>query len=97
MKPVVVIPDEDEPEQQDDDDDEPEPLIEVSDVSTPSLQAQPQVRHISHRCMHVHCIDPLTQVRCVSFFFSSIILPFPQQLDIFDQAFGPPNGGFDDR
>uniref|UniRef100_A0A665X569 Huntingtin-interacting protein 1-related protein n=1 Tax=Echeneis naucrates TaxID=173247 RepID=A0A665X569_ECHNA len=61
VKPVVVIPDEDEPEQQDDDDDDPEPLIEVSNVSTPSLQAQ------------------------------------PQQLDIFDQAFGPPNGGFDDR
>ncbi|XP_008288069.1 huntingtin interacting protein 1 related b isoform X2 [Stegastes partitus] len=60
VKPVVVIPDEDEPEQQDDDDDEPEPLIEVSDVSTPSLQTQPQ-------------------------------------LDIFDQTFGPPNGGFDDR
>uniref|UniRef100_A0A4W6GA63 Huntingtin-interacting protein 1-related protein n=1 Tax=Lates calcarifer TaxID=8187 RepID=A0A4W6GA63_LATCA len=57
VKPVVVIPDEDEPEQQDDDDDEPEPLIEVSDVSTSSLQ----------------------------------------QLDIFDQTFGPPNGGFDDR
>uniref|UniRef100_A0A3Q1F3R9 Huntingtin-interacting protein 1-related protein n=1 Tax=Acanthochromis polyacanthus TaxID=80966 RepID=A0A3Q1F3R9_9TELE len=60
VKPVVVIPDEDEPEQQDDDDDEPEPLIEVSDVPTSSLQTQPQ-------------------------------------LDIFDQAFGPPNGGFDDR
>ncbi|XP_047447819.1 huntingtin interacting protein 1 related b isoform X2 [Mugil cephalus] len=60
VKPVVVIPDEDEPEQQDDDDDDPEPLIEVSEVSTPSLQPQ-------------------------------------QQLDIFDQAFGPPNGGFDDR
>ncbi|KAM8760877.1 huntingtin interacting protein 1 related b isoform 2-T2 [Acanthopagrus schlegelii] len=59
VKPVVVIPDE-EPEQQDDDDDDPEPLIEVSDVSTPSMQAQPQ-------------------------------------LDIFDKAFGPPNGGFDDR
>lgn len=59
VKPVVVIPDEYEPEQQDDDDDDPEPLIEVSDVSTPSLQ--------------------------------------PQELDIFDQAFGPPNGGFDDR
>uniref|UniRef100_A0A672ZVU8 Huntingtin-interacting protein 1-related protein n=1 Tax=Sphaeramia orbicularis TaxID=375764 RepID=A0A672ZVU8_9TELE len=61
VKPVVVIPDEDEPEQQDDDDDDPEPLIEVSDVSTPSIQAQ------------------------------------PQQMDIFDQTFGPPNGGFDDR
>eukprot|EP00064_Thunnus_orientalis_P018193 superscaffoldBa00004104_g18286 len=61
VKPVVVIPDEDEPEQQDDDDDEPEPLIEVSDVSTSSIQAQ------------------------------------PQQFDIFDQTFGPPNGGFDDR
>lgn len=61
VKPVVVIPDEDEPEQQDDDDDEPEPLIEVSDVTVPSLQAQ------------------------------------PQQFDIFDQTFGPANGGFDDR
>lgn len=45
VKPVVVIPDEEEPEQQDDDDDDPEPLIEVSDVSTSSVQAQPQVRH----------------------------------------------------
>ncbi|XP_030593965.1 huntingtin interacting protein 1 related b isoform X1 [Archocentrus centrarchus] len=61
VKPVVVIPDMDEPEQQDDDDDEPEPLIDVSNVTTSSLQAQ------------------------------------PQQMDIFDQAFGPPNGGFDDR
>ncbi|TMS03643.1 Huntingtin-interacting protein 1-related protein [Larimichthys crocea] len=61
VKPVVVMADEEEPEQQDDDDDDPEPLIEVSDVSTPSIQAQ------------------------------------PQQLDIFDQTFGPPNGGFDDR
>ncbi|XP_067083857.1 huntingtin interacting protein 1 related b [Osmerus mordax] len=60
VKPVVVIPDE-EPEQQEDDDDDPEPLIEVSEVSTPSLQAQ------------------------------------TQQFDIFDQTFGPPNGGFDDR
>ncbi|XP_076007005.1 huntingtin interacting protein 1 related b isoform X2 [Genypterus blacodes] len=60
VKPVVVIPDEDEPEQLDDDDDDPEPLIEVGDVPTSSLQAQP--------------------------------LP-----DIFDQTFGPPNGGFDDR
>uniref|UniRef100_G3NZW0 Huntingtin-interacting protein 1-related protein n=1 Tax=Gasterosteus aculeatus aculeatus TaxID=481459 RepID=G3NZW0_GASAC len=58
VKPVVVIPDEYGPEQQEDDDDDPEPLIEVSDVSTPSLQAQ---------------------------------------FDIFDQTFGPPNGGFDDR
>lgn len=40
VKPVVVIPDEDEPEQQDDDDDDPEPLIEVSDISTSSMQAQ---------------------------------------------------------
>ncbi|XP_068422674.1 huntingtin interacting protein 1 related b [Clinocottus analis] len=59
VKPVVVIPD--EYEQQEDDDDEPEPLIEVSDVSTSSIQAQ------------------------------------PPQLDIFDKAFGPANGGFDDR
>ncbi|KAM8886333.1 LOW QUALITY PROTEIN: huntingtin interacting protein 1 related b [Spinachia spinachia] len=61
VKPVVVIPDEYGPDQQEDDDDDPEPLIEVSDVSTPSLQAP------------------------------------PQQFDIFDQTFGPPNGGFDDR
>ncbi|KAL6114139.1 hip1r [Pungitius sinensis] len=61
VKPVVVIPEEYGPEQQEDDDDDPEPLIEVSDVSTSSLQAQ------------------------------------PQQFDIFDQTFGPPNGGFDDR
>ncbi|KAM4577288.1 huntingtin interacting protein 1 related b isoform 2-T2 [Odontesthes bonariensis] len=60
VKPVVVIPDDDESEQQDEDDDDPEPLIEVSDVSTSSIQTQPQ-------------------------------------MDIFDQAFGPPNGGFDDR
>lgn len=60
VKPVVVIPEE-EPEQPDDDDDDPEPLIEVSEVTTPSLQAQ------------------------------------PQQFDIFDQTFGPANGGFDDR
>lgn len=59
VKPVVVIPDEEEPEQQDDDDDDPEPLIEVSDMSTSSVQAQ--------------------------------------KPDIFDQTFGPPNGGFDDR
>ncbi|XP_061585196.1 huntingtin interacting protein 1 related b isoform X2 [Cololabis saira] len=61
VKPVVVIPDDDEAEQPDDDDEEPEPLIEVSEVSTSSIQTQ------------------------------------PQQFDIFDQAFGPPNGGFDDR
>ncbi|KAG8011996.1 Huntingtin-interacting protein 1-related protein, partial [Nibea albiflora] len=42
VKPVVVMADEEEPEQQDDDDDDPEPLIEVSDVSTSSIQAQPQ-------------------------------------------------------
>ncbi|KAM6953904.1 huntingtin interacting protein 1 related b [Aplochiton taeniatus] len=63
VKPVVVMADEEEPEQADDDDDDPEPLIEVSSVSTPPLQAQAQ----------------------------------PQQFDIFDNAFGPPNGGFDDR
>lgn len=61
VKPVVVMANEDEPEQQDDDDDDPEPLIEVSDFATSSVQAQ------------------------------------PQELDIFDQAFGPANGGFDDR
>ncbi|KAF3850784.1 hypothetical protein F7725_012556 [Dissostichus mawsoni] len=42
VKPVVVMPDEDYAEQPDDDDDEPEPLIEVSEVSTSSIQAQPQ-------------------------------------------------------
>lgn len=52
VKPVVVIPDEDYPEQPDDDDDEPEPLIEVSDVSTPSIQAQPQVCIFIHRCSY---------------------------------------------
>lgn len=46
MKPVVVIPDEDEPEQQDDDDDEPEPLIEISEAPTSSVQMQPQVRRV---------------------------------------------------
>ncbi|XP_029534003.1 huntingtin interacting protein 1 related b isoform X3 [Oncorhynchus nerka] len=59
-RPVVVIPDEDEPEQVDDDDDDPEPLINVSDVTVPSMAV-------------------------------------PQQFDIFDQTFGPANGGFDDR
>ncbi|XP_045559091.1 huntingtin interacting protein 1 related b isoform X3 [Salmo salar] len=59
-RPVVVIPDEDEPEQVDDDDDDPEPLINVSDVTMPSMAV-------------------------------------PQQFDIFDQTFGPANGGFDDR
>uniref|UniRef100_A0A8D3C269 Huntingtin interacting protein 1 related n=1 Tax=Scophthalmus maximus TaxID=52904 RepID=A0A8D3C269_SCOMX len=43
VKPVVVMANEDEPEQQDDDDDDPEPLIEVSDFATSSVQAQPQV------------------------------------------------------
>uniref|UniRef100_A0A8D3E3Q6 Huntingtin interacting protein 1 related n=1 Tax=Scophthalmus maximus TaxID=52904 RepID=A0A8D3E3Q6_SCOMX len=57
VKPVVVMANEDEPEQQDDDDDDPEPLIEVSDFATSSVQ----------------------------------------EIDIFDQAFGPANGGFDDR
>uniref|UniRef100_A0A4W5NN27 Huntingtin-interacting protein 1-related protein n=1 Tax=Hucho hucho TaxID=62062 RepID=A0A4W5NN27_9TELE len=47
-RPVVVIPDEDEPEQVDDDDDDPEPLINVSDVTMPSM-AVPQVRLIGHR------------------------------------------------
>ncbi|TDH12762.1 hypothetical protein EPR50_G00051010 [Perca flavescens] len=63
VKPVVVIPDEYEPEQpeEEDDDDDPEPLIEISEASTASIQAQ------------------------------------PQQLDIFDQTFGPPNGGINDR
>nr|XP_046203250.1 huntingtin-interacting protein 1-related protein-like isoform X2 [Oncorhynchus gorbuscha] len=39
-RPVVVIPSEDEPEQledDDDDDDDPEPLINVSDVTMPSM------------------------------------------------------------
>lgn len=48
VKPVVVIPEEDEPEQQDDDDDDdPEPLIEISEASTSSVQAQPQVWHMT--------------------------------------------------
>uniref|UniRef100_A0A3B4Y0H3 Huntingtin interacting protein 1 related b n=1 Tax=Seriola lalandi dorsalis TaxID=1841481 RepID=A0A3B4Y0H3_SERLL len=51
VKPVVVIPDEDEPEQQDDDDDDPEPLIEVSDVSTSSIQAQPQISFLMCRSL----------------------------------------------
>lgn len=39
-----------EPEQPDDDDDDPEPLIEVSDISTSSMvQSQPQVQLLSHR------------------------------------------------
>lgn len=50
VKPVVVIPDEDEPEQQDDDDDDPEPLIEISDASTSSVQTQPQVWHMMIKC-----------------------------------------------
>ncbi|XP_056275531.1 huntingtin interacting protein 1 related b isoform X2 [Pseudoliparis swirei] len=41
VKPVVVIPDEYEPEQQEDDDDDPEPLIDVSNFATSSIQAQP--------------------------------------------------------
>uniref|UniRef100_A0A8C7PSU0 Huntingtin-interacting protein 1-related protein n=1 Tax=Oncorhynchus mykiss TaxID=8022 RepID=A0A8C7PSU0_ONCMY len=49
-RPVVVIPDEDEPEQVDDEDDDPEPLINVSDVTVPSM-AVPQVRLIGHRVM----------------------------------------------
>ncbi|XP_035236095.1 huntingtin interacting protein 1 related b isoform X2 [Anguilla anguilla] len=55
VKPVVVVEEEEPP-----DDDDPEPLIEVSEVTQPSLQVQPQ-------------------------------------FDIFDQTFGPPNGGFDER
>lgn len=50
VKPVVVIPDEDEPEQQDDDDDDPEPLIEIGDASTSSVQTQPQVWHTMSKC-----------------------------------------------
>uniref|UniRef100_A0A674EPA2 Huntingtin-interacting protein 1-related protein n=1 Tax=Salmo trutta TaxID=8032 RepID=A0A674EPA2_SALTR len=47
-RPVVVIPSEDEPEQQeDDDDDDPEPLINVSAVTMPSMMV-PQVRLIGH-------------------------------------------------
>uniref|UniRef100_A0A8C7F3B3 Huntingtin interacting protein 1 related n=1 Tax=Oncorhynchus kisutch TaxID=8019 RepID=A0A8C7F3B3_ONCKI len=54
-RPVVVIPDEDEPEQVDDDDDDPEPLINVSDVTVPSM-AVPQVRLIGlvAVCLLVH-------------------------------------------
>lgn len=44
----MVIPSEDEPEQQeDDDDDDPEPLINVSAVTMPSMMV-PQVRLIGH-------------------------------------------------
>ncbi|XP_036385203.1 huntingtin-interacting protein 1-related protein-like [Megalops cyprinoides] len=69
VKPVVVIPDE-EPA----DDDDGEPLIEVSEMSLPSMQIQP----VSQPQPQLH-----TQ---------------PQsQFDIFDQTFGPPNGGFDNR
>uniref|UniRef100_A0A4W5RRX9 Huntingtin-interacting protein 1-related protein n=1 Tax=Hucho hucho TaxID=62062 RepID=A0A4W5RRX9_9TELE len=43
-RPVVVIPSEDEPQQQqeddDDDDDDPEPLINVSDVTMPSMMVE---------------------------------------------------------
>uniref|UniRef100_A0A673YQE7 Huntingtin interacting protein 1 related b n=1 Tax=Salmo trutta TaxID=8032 RepID=A0A673YQE7_SALTR len=52
-RPVVVIPDEEEPEQVDDDDDDPEPLINVSDVTMPSM-AVPQVRLIEAVCLLVH-------------------------------------------
>uniref|UniRef100_A0A8K9WVI6 Huntingtin-interacting protein 1-related protein n=1 Tax=Oncorhynchus mykiss TaxID=8022 RepID=A0A8K9WVI6_ONCMY len=54
-RPVVVIPDEDEPEQVDDEDDDPEPLINVSDVTVPSM-AVPQVRLIGlvAVCLLVH-------------------------------------------
>lgn len=102
VKPVVVIPDEEEPEQQDDDDDDPEPLIEVSDMSTSSVQAQ--VRHISHRCMRV-CSRLGTLAHKYSYIstmmlcklFKMYYFTLSQQPDIFDQTFGPPNGGFDDR
>lgn len=50
VKPVVVIPDEDEPEQQDDDDDDPEPLIEISEASASTVQAQPQVWLVTINC-----------------------------------------------
>lgn len=56
VKLVVVIPEEDD--QQDDDDDDPEPLIEVSNTPTPSLQSQPQVCFISHRCTDVCSVLP---------------------------------------
>uniref|UniRef100_A0A4W5NMZ8 Huntingtin-interacting protein 1-related protein n=1 Tax=Hucho hucho TaxID=62062 RepID=A0A4W5NMZ8_9TELE len=45
-RPVVVIPDEDEPEQVDDDDDDPEPLINVSDVTMPSMAVDIQIENL---------------------------------------------------
>uniref|UniRef100_A0A8C7DZJ0 Huntingtin interacting protein 1 related b n=1 Tax=Oncorhynchus kisutch TaxID=8019 RepID=A0A8C7DZJ0_ONCKI len=47
-RPVVVIPSEDEPEQQedDDDDDDPEPLINVSDVTMPSIMVDIQIENL---------------------------------------------------
>uniref|UniRef100_A0A8C7NMH4 Huntingtin-interacting protein 1-related protein n=1 Tax=Oncorhynchus mykiss TaxID=8022 RepID=A0A8C7NMH4_ONCMY len=47
-RPVVVIPSEDEPEQQedDDDDDDPEPLINVSDVTMPSMMVDIQIENL---------------------------------------------------
>lgn len=71
VKPVVVIPDEYGPEQQEDDDDDPEPLIEVSDVSTPSLQAAPQVWYRSlmpPESLHCH---PSIYFKLIFFFLSN--------------------------
>uniref|UniRef100_A0A8C7PUE8 Huntingtin interacting protein 1 related n=1 Tax=Oncorhynchus mykiss TaxID=8022 RepID=A0A8C7PUE8_ONCMY len=45
-RPVVVIPDEDEPEQVDDEDDDPEPLINVSDVTVPSMAVDIQIENL---------------------------------------------------
>uniref|UniRef100_A0A673YQ22 Huntingtin interacting protein 1 related b n=1 Tax=Salmo trutta TaxID=8032 RepID=A0A673YQ22_SALTR len=45
-RPVVVIPDEEEPEQVDDDDDDPEPLINVSDVTMPSMAVDIQIENL---------------------------------------------------
>uniref|UniRef100_A0AAQ5ZWY9 I/LWEQ domain-containing protein n=1 Tax=Amphiprion ocellaris TaxID=80972 RepID=A0AAQ5ZWY9_AMPOC len=70
VKPVVVIPDEDEPEQQDDDDDEPEPLIEVSDVSTSSLQTQPQVWYNRHSILSTPTHEIFPELRS---FFSLLL------------------------
>uniref|UniRef100_A0A8C7CWR3 Huntingtin-interacting protein 1-related protein n=1 Tax=Oncorhynchus kisutch TaxID=8019 RepID=A0A8C7CWR3_ONCKI len=52
-RPVVVIPDEDEPEQVDDDDDDPEPLINVSDVTVPSMAVLVAVCLLVHRDIQI--------------------------------------------
>uniref|UniRef100_A0A8C7VHZ2 Huntingtin-interacting protein 1-related protein n=1 Tax=Oncorhynchus mykiss TaxID=8022 RepID=A0A8C7VHZ2_ONCMY len=52
-RPVVVIPDEDEPEQVDDEDDDPEPLINVSDVTVPSMAVLVAVCLLVHRDIQI--------------------------------------------